>query len=102
MTTDRQSETAVVAVAHVRRSIVDRGDLRNEVGYQNDINLLLSSLDGTRAPWEAVAPLFSPARPPATRRSEAQPDSRLAPRMRPHRAPALPASAGRAPLALAR
>ena len=50
----------VVSIQKVRGQIVRPGDLRNEVGFQNDINVLLAALrDGDYA-WSTAAPLLSP------------------------------------------
>ncbi len=87
MRTETDIEAAVVAVGDVRRSLVDKRDIRNEVGFQNDINLLLSALDGTRAPWEAAAQLFAPMKPPAPRRPDPGADARTEGRTWRHRLP---------------
>ena len=51
----------VVAAAQVREQIVRPGDLRNEVGFQNDINVLLAALSDGPHVWSAAGPLLSPA-----------------------------------------
>ncbi len=73
---DRSGDGQVVDMKEVRRAMVNQRDIRNDIGFQNDINLMLSSLDQTRAPWEAAAPLFAPMKPPVPRRIEPRQESR--------------------------
>ena len=49
----------VVAVREVRFHIVRAGDLRNEIGFQNDINVLLAALNDSARAWASVGPLLS-------------------------------------------
>ncbi len=44
---------ALVSASGVREAIVNREDLRGVVGFQNDINTLLSLLDEPRAAWSS-------------------------------------------------
>lgn len=50
----------VVAVKHLREQLVRPGDLRNEIGFQNDINILLAALDDGDVVWNSEAPMLSP------------------------------------------
>ena len=52
----------VVAVKDLREQLVRPGDLRNEIGFQNDINILLAALDDGHVVWNPEAPMLSPDR----------------------------------------
>lgn len=52
----------VVAAPELRGQMVRAGDLRNEIGFQNDINILLAALDDGAEVWNLEAPLLSPDR----------------------------------------
>jgi hypothetical protein len=49
----------VVETLGVRSRLVEDGDLRNEIGFQNDINVMLALLDFGATPWESAAPMLS-------------------------------------------
>jgi hypothetical protein len=44
----------IVAAAGVRRAVVPRGDIREDIAFQNDINLLLARLDAANPPLKAL------------------------------------------------
>jgi len=50
----------VVPAKALREKLVRPGDLRNEIGFQNDINILLAALDGGDRVWRSEAPILSP------------------------------------------
>jgi hypothetical protein len=54
----------VIPVSALRAELVRAGDLREEVGFQNDVNGLLASLEDPMArAWSVAAlPMFSPDR----------------------------------------
>src|SRR3954464_10487262 len=59
----REHEVQVVRASEVRRSLTVPGDIRGEIGFQNDINALLARFDDVRVPWRALAgpsPNFGP------------------------------------------
>ncbi len=62
MTTDH---SIFIAAADVRRALVQPGDIRGEVEFQNDINSLLARLDD--GVTMETGPAVAPARPPASR-----------------------------------
>ena len=43
-----------VAAAGVRRAVVPAGDIREDIAFQNDINLLLARLDAANPPLKAL------------------------------------------------
>jgi hypothetical protein len=45
----------------VRNALVEYGDIRAEIEFQNDINSLLARLDEGSSPLEALAPPSQPA-----------------------------------------
>lgn len=49
----------VVPAGQLRAQMVRSGDLRNEIGFQNDINVLLAALDDGAAVWDLAAPLLT-------------------------------------------
>lgn len=55
-----------IAAADVRRALVQPGDIRAEIEFQNDINGLLARLDDG-VTLEAIAAPSQPAAPPAIR-----------------------------------
>lgn len=59
--------TDFVHVAGVRRAVVPAGDIREDVAFQNDINILLARLDAKIPPLTALGwvrePLASPPAP---------------------------------------
>ena len=74
----REPDVQIVRASDVRRSLTRPGDIRTEIGFQNDINALLARFDEVRVPWQALAgptptlrpsvvadttPIPSPARP---------------------------------------
>jgi hypothetical protein len=44
----------IVAAAGVRRAVVPAGDIREDIAFQNDINLLLARLDAANPPLKAL------------------------------------------------
>ena len=54
------ARSVVVCASELRGQMVRAGDLRNEIGFQNDINILLAALDDGSSVWAAEAPLLSP------------------------------------------
>lgn len=44
----------IVAAAGVRRAVVPAGDIREDIAFQNDINLLLARLDAANPPLRAL------------------------------------------------
>jgi hypothetical protein len=44
----------IVAAAGVRRAVVPAGDIREDIAFQNDINLLLARLDAANTPLKAL------------------------------------------------
>lgn len=49
----------IVTIRDLRRSLVDGGDIRDEISLQNDVNFLLARLeDARRAPWQPLGPLL--------------------------------------------
>jgi hypothetical protein len=60
----REHEVQVVRASEVRRSLTVPGDIRGEIGFQNDINALLARFDEVRVPWRALSgpsPTFGPS-----------------------------------------
>jgi hypothetical protein len=54
-----------VHVAGVRRAVVPEGDIREDVAFQNDINILLARLDAKNPPLTALGWIREPlANPP--------------------------------------
>jgi hypothetical protein len=51
----RELDVRIVPAAEVRRSLTRAGDIRAEIGFQNDINALLARFDEVRVPWQALA-----------------------------------------------
>jgi hypothetical protein len=49
-----------MALQDIRRSLVPAEDIRDDVGFQNDINDLLAQLEQTRPPWVAASSIFAP------------------------------------------
>src|SRR5262245_38295283 len=47
-------EYDIVAAAGVRRAVVPAGDIREDIAFQNDINLLLARLDAGNTPLKAL------------------------------------------------
>jgi hypothetical protein len=47
-------EYDIVAAAAVRRAVVPSGDIREDIAFQNDINLLLARLDAGNTPLKAL------------------------------------------------
>jgi hypothetical protein len=47
-------EYDIVAAAGVRRAVVPAGDIRGDIAFQNDINLLLARLDAANTPLKAL------------------------------------------------
>lgn len=47
-------EYDIVAAAGVRRAVVPSGDIREDIAFQNDINLLLARLDAGNTPLKAL------------------------------------------------
>src|SRR5262249_34843518 len=69
-----QIDIQIIRAADVRRSLTKPGDIRGEIGFQNDINALLARFDEVRVPWQAlsgptptlpVSVLADPPPPPA-------------------------------------
>jgi hypothetical protein len=60
MDSENKVKGGVVALEEIRRTLVDPADIRNEVGFQNDVNGLLAMLEEASPPWRAVSPLFAP------------------------------------------
>jgi hypothetical protein len=54
------TKSHVVPAKSLREQLVRPGDLRNEIGFQNDINILLAALDGGDRVWRSEAPMLSP------------------------------------------
>jgi hypothetical protein len=54
------AKSHVVPAKNLREQLVRPGDLRNEIGFQNDINILLAALDGGDRVWRSEAPILSP------------------------------------------
>lgn len=54
------SRSHVLPAKALREQIVRPGDVRNEIGFQNDINILLAALDDGDLVWSSEAPLLSP------------------------------------------
>lgn len=50
----------VVPASQIRAQLVQPGDLRNEIGFQNDINILLAALEDGHGVWRLEAPLMTP------------------------------------------
>jgi hypothetical protein len=44
----------IVAAAEVRRAVVPSGDIREDIAFQNDINLLIARLDAGKTPLKAL------------------------------------------------
>lgn len=59
-------QSIIIAAADVRRALIQPGDIRAEVEFQNDINGLLARIDDG-VTLEAAAPPSQPAVPPAIR-----------------------------------
>ena len=53
--------SVVVSGSAVRAALVSRRDLRNDVGYQNDVNKLIGALETAEDAWSAAGPLVSVA-----------------------------------------
>ena len=51
MDTNGAATVMILAARDVRLALVDVGDVRSEVGFQNDINFLLSQLDDLDGSW---------------------------------------------------
>jgi len=47
-------EYDIVAATGVRRAVVPSGDIREDIAFQNDINLLLARLDAGNTPLKAL------------------------------------------------
>jgi hypothetical protein len=47
-------EYDIVAAAGIRRALVPSGDIREDIAFQNDINLLLARLDAGATPLKAL------------------------------------------------
>lgn len=56
----QESKSHVIPVRGLRDQLVRPGDLRNEIGFQNDINILMGALDDGDLVWNSEAPLLSP------------------------------------------
>jgi len=71
----RKPPRPVLPATQVRATVVRDNDLRNQIGFQNDLNTLLAALDMGGAPFGCAAPLLSRqwhvARPIETELSEA-------------------------------
>jgi hypothetical protein len=54
-------QSAFMAAARVRRALVDEGDIRAEIDFQNDINAILAAIDdGSSLPeGDAVSPVVA-------------------------------------------
>jgi hypothetical protein len=48
-----------VAAPLVRRTLIVRGDVRADVGFQNDINALMAQIEDEPVPFRSVAGLTS-------------------------------------------
>ena len=55
----KQLEVEIVTAADARR-VLTGGDLRSEVAFQNEINMLLARLDEKQPPLRALAPFSEP------------------------------------------
>ena len=51
----REPDVRIVHASEVRRSLTRAGDIRGEIGFQNDINALLARFDEVRVPWQALS-----------------------------------------------
>jgi hypothetical protein len=47
-------EYDIVVATGVRRAVVPAGDIREDIAFQNDINLLLARLDAANPPLKAL------------------------------------------------
>lgn len=52
---ERPASTRVLPLSAVRAALVAPGDLRNEIGFQNDLNALLASLETASRPFALAA-----------------------------------------------
>jgi len=53
-----ETDSTTVEIVHsrdVRDSLVKHGDIREDIGFQNDINALIAAVDRPVAPWRALA-----------------------------------------------
>jgi hypothetical protein len=50
----KRPESNFVKAAWVRRAVVPEGDIRGDIEFQNDINLLLARMDGNNPPLRAL------------------------------------------------
>ena len=51
----QEPDVRIVHASEVRRSLTRAGDIRAEIGFQNDINALLARFDEVRVPWQALS-----------------------------------------------
>jgi len=49
-----ESKVQIVTAAEARRALT-KGDIRDEVAFQNDINTLLARLEETKVPLQALS-----------------------------------------------
>lgn len=56
-----RSGSNFVMAGNVRSALIESGDIRAEIEFQNDINGLLARLDEGSSPLEALAPPSQPA-----------------------------------------
>lgn len=47
----------IVATPRIRGTLTDRGDIRSEIDFQNDVNRLLARIEEARMPWTPAAAL---------------------------------------------
>jgi hypothetical protein len=73
-----------VQTAGVRRAVVSEGDIRGDIEFQNDINLLLARMEGTNPPLQALGWLREPVAEPSQATAASANPSRMAPRQDRH------------------
>jgi hypothetical protein len=54
-----------VQTARVRRAVVSEGDIRGDIEFQNDINLLLARMEGSNPPLQALDLVREAVTPPS-------------------------------------
>ncbi|MDZ4695574.1 MAG: hypothetical protein SGI86_10535 [Deltaproteobacteria bacterium] len=55
----RRPPRPILPATHVRSIVVAENDLRNQIGFQNDLNTLLAAMDMGGSPFGCAAPLLS-------------------------------------------
>ncbi len=55
----RRPPRPILPANHIRNIVVAENDLRNQIGFQNDLNTLLAAMEMGGSPFGCAAPLLS-------------------------------------------